>query len=418
MCKVDSDCAAPLVCYSSNLSWTLGESLCACSTWYGRSGESCHGFTLTGVVLLLSGLTMLLCSSLMVAVASRDLYLTFRVLGRDLRRSATTTLLSSWAAVLSFALWRMCYLGELLDTGSFESMSGQPAERNSSWGPATRMFILLTQLFACLAALNISVMWVELSSSTTSAAQIENVRLHRRKCGVFGGVFTLCMAAAALSGHTELSTLVAAPFLAVLAVLFIVGRLRLLRLMLEAADAAQVRHEASLEARAPRPSMSEFATDAGFEADDSSSVVTASTAAASQTGSASSQRQQQQHRHEQQHKSPADRLRRSTLAIEKTSLRVTIALLLIVVFGMVYFALVALPQGSWKAVAPLGMLSAPTLAGEMLSAAMLYLLASILVYSHRGTHKLISRARQEREHAVKSSNLGSARTYLDVARGV
>jgi hypothetical protein len=352
-------------------------------------------------------------------LASRDLYLTFRVLGRDLRGSATTTLACTWAAVLSFALWRLSYLGELLDTAAFDKLVGQPQDRNSRWGPATRMFILLTQLFACLAALNVSVMWVELSSSSTSAAQIENIRVHRRKCGIFGGVFTFCMAAVALSGHSELGTLVATPFLAVLAVLFIVGRLRLLRLMLSAAEAAQLRHNASLEARAPRPSMSEGGTEAGSEADDSSSVLTASTCAASQSGSTASQRQQQQQQqqqqhqqqhHKHQHKSPAHRMRRSMLAIEKTSLRVTIAMLLIVVFGMVYFALIALPQGSWKAVAPIGTLSAPTLAGEMLSAAMLYLLGSILVYAHRGTNKLISRARQERERL--KSDLSSALAHV------
>lgn len=64
LCENDFDCPSKLVCYK-NVSWSEGETFCACDTWFGWSSEDCSVFgpqtifwiVSHGLVVLIAGLS-------------------------------------------------------------------------------------------------------------------------------------------------------------------------------------------------------------------------------------------------------------------------------------------------------------------------------------------------------------------------
>mmetsp|Transcript_6929 Transcript_6929/g.19482 ORF Transcript_6929/g.19482 Transcript_6929/m.19482 type:complete len:440 (-) Transcript_6929:235-1554(-) len=373
-CFADSDCPAPLLCYA-NVSWSDVEAFCGCSSWYGHAGADCKEFNANFYILIsinvVVGLVALVCSVFGII----DIVRTVRLQGPWIPLTASnTTMLLCTAGMICQTMWMLVFSLEVALVDTYTIFVGP--DRVSTVTIFNRSIIVLVEVFAFLSSLNVSVMWIELSRSARSMSpkMVQNVSRYRRVCFVVGAVFTLLMMLAMLLGYAGLGALIAIPFLFVLAVVFLVGRIRMVGLL----------DEAISRSKESRPQQGGFAPSGSHP----TTIPTTSATESSREG--------------RREKTAEERTRRTRRAIKTCSVRVIVALYSIVLSGVAYYAVITLPKGGWHEISPVGKVSGPALTGQLLPISVLGLLLSVFLYSHRITNKLLRRARGQASQSASS----------------
>jgi hypothetical protein len=358
-CTSDSDCnETGYVCYGS-VTWKhelapppLGQPhFCACSSWYGWGGEECTSFSaMSWIMAAGDGVVLLVATALGVV-------LWFDVLQMLLKRqmgwnSTSLTLVSTVLGVNALFMWRLITLVVLLSPRKYD-YTELGSEKINFLSVLMRPFILLSEVFAVVASLNVSVMWIEMAyrAEHMKARAITGVRHYRYVVYSTEALFFVVMGACAALGMWALSGLLALPFLLAVAVTFIVGRLKMMAVLDVALKTAK---------------------STASDVESSSAKATASSS---------------------KDKSVVERTRRAMLAVQRVSLHVVIALCLLILVTLNYTALTFINAAAgWKEFVRPNTISLLMVSQVCIPLCLLYALGAIALYTHRSARKLYRRA--------------------------
>jgi hypothetical protein len=358
-CTSDSDCnATGYVCYGS-VTWKddlaappLGQpQFCACSSWYGWGGEDCTSFSAMSWIQAVGDGSVLLVATALGAV------LWFDVLQMLLKRqmgwnSTSMTLVATVLGVNALFAWRLLTLATLLSPRKYD-YTEYGSEKINVLSVIMRPFVLLTEVLAVVASLNVSVMWIEMAyrAEHMKARAITGVRHYRYAVYSTEAIFFVVMGACAALGEWALSALLALPFLLAISLTFIIGRRKMMAVLDDALRTAK------------------------STASDAESNTAKATASSSKE------------------KSVVERTRRAMLAVQRVSLHVVIALSLLIAVTLIYTALTFINAAAgWKEFVRPNTISLLMLCQTLIPLCLLYAFGAIALYTHRSARKLYRRA--------------------------
>lgn len=386
LCTDDFDCEADAgLCYK-NVSWFNYSSLpgwspdgemtgfCECSTWYSfRSSDGVQCDQIAGV----SGIFVFVFFGVLSVVAFTcaiigtvdfvQLIATNKRTGTPVTFDASFVTLASVILALAFHLgWSISTILIAHDPTAYTVKSlNQEGEKLSTWSANNKFNIFFTILFSFVAAINISVMWIELAFRAKSLKTRIRTQIHYYKKAVQAVtvLFVLIMGSVAAIGAWNLATLVAFPFLAGLLVTFTVGRVRM---------TAVLAHAMSLEGSSKQTGANE----------------------SMEAGSGSGGSFMKTVKRDKKKKDAKERTRRAMVAIKRVSTHVILGILGVLLSGIGYLLTNDIIwSAGWKEVAPTRGFSWVTLVNSCIPLALLYVNCAIFFYAHRNTKKVVRRAR-------------------------
>ncbi len=378
-CTSDYDCnATGYVCYV-NVTWKNDlaappldqPKFCACSSWYGWGGEDCTSFSaMSWIQVAGDGVVLLLATALGVV-------LWYDVLQMLLKRqmgwnSTSLTLVSTALGLQALFAWRLLTLIILLSPRKYD-FTEIGSEKINVLSIPMRPFIVITQVFAVVASLNVSVMWIEMAyrAQHMKARAITGVRHYRHAVYSTEAIFFVVQAACAALGMWSFSALLALPFILAVAVTFIIGRHK----MMEVLNVA-------------------LKTAAKSTASDTESNPTKTTASSSKE------------------KSVEERTRRAMLAVQRVSLHVIIALCLLLAFSFLYTVLTLITAAGWKEFVRPNTISPVMICQTFIPLCLLYAFGAIALYTHRSARKLYRRAGSSYEQSEPGTNSKSENVQM------
>ncbi len=364
-CTFDFDCkVAAEVCFT-NVSWSDlddAEGFCSCSTFYGWQGENCdENGLMTYYVLFTQGFSGVL-AGLMLLVSIVDITKLISAQKRVTFTSNTITLLSCFFSLFFFTLWCVFRILIVVDRDAYtEFVNGaEDAEKVSTWSYINRPIMFFVFLFATIASINVSVMWVEVAwrAKKMRTTVIQNPKFYRIKVYWFQGLFCVAMGGCAAAGVWDIAIFVALPFLLVIAFAFWVGRNRMQDLLGEMASSTP-------------SSQMDTSNEGGGESSKGFMFGRV-----------------------KKKKDKVAQTRRTLKSIRLTSLNVIIGVVITVLSGIFYFLFNSiLAEGGWKEFSQPGTFAPPLFFSDLTANAILYILFWIYRYSHRNTVKIIRRTR-------------------------
>ncbi|GBG26203.1 Hypothetical Protein FCC1311_024242 [Hondaea fermentalgiana] len=399
-CETDFDCVDNLICYPASVSWTGFErNVCLYSGAYVNPFTGEWNATTYCIIVLCTAQVVV--GLLLFTVGFYDLCRTAYAFGRRVRLNAgTNTTLAATGAALFHILWQLALLGVALDQDNFDEYPAdvENPEKVGRFSLTQRVFTFLCLVLIVFAALQISVLWVEIaqrarSLSTTTANSITQ---HRRGLLIFAVIFTLTMLPVAALGLWQLSTPIAYLFYLLLIVIFATGRILMVRLLDEHLEIV-----ANLQQKA--------APVIAFGGKNETSA-----------NPMSSTRPSKKHR-KGQGSSQSSAAERKTIevirVIQHTSMHVITGLFVLLIVGPVTFLLqfdgVMSEAGSREYMGP--SLSVLVVFELIYSATLLYILFFIQKYAHRSSSKLVKNELGSQTHSTSNPEDGSFSSVEDGA---
>ncbi|GBG26204.1 Hypothetical Protein FCC1311_024252 [Hondaea fermentalgiana] len=371
-CEYDFDCATSLICYPASVTWTgTDDNVCLHVGYYVDpfSGER----NATTYYLILVCVLQVLVASVVFSVGVRDIGRSIYVFGRKLRWNATTkTTLTATFAALFHALWQLCMLGTTLNQDTFDKRTSDndDAEKLGRFSLVQRPMIFLCIMFMVFAALQVSVLWVEIAqhSRRMNAVTVHGVKRYRMAVVAFELVFAASMLPVAMVGVWSLSIPVAFPFILAIGITFAVGRARMMHLLRDTLTSFS-NDNGKLGQSPSLPSLEEKRSPDSPQSRSNPSAGRALPVSA------------------------ARRTRKVMKVIERTSLQVTIGLFSVLLAGLLYFLLdfegIFAPAGGRQFMTP--KLSIVTVFQMFINISLLYIIVFIQSYAHRSTAKIVNR---------------------------
>mmetsp|Transcript_19243 Transcript_19243/g.31598 ORF Transcript_19243/g.31598 Transcript_19243/m.31598 type:complete len:409 (-) Transcript_19243:38-1264(-) len=348
-CKVDNDCPATKICYIGVEWGPTTEGFCQCNTWYGYQGDNCDEFGTTTNVMLAVIIFQIVIGVVLACFALSAWFKYMYTFRKDLLSSPATlvTLTAATLAVVSFVVCRLLVVLSTASPNAHDAWTSwaEDATKTDVYTLAARPFIFLTQLFTVVAALHVSVLWVEIANNANKMRvnNVKTVTKYRRAVVVTEILFGIAIGVVAALGKFQLSVVVGLPFITIMIVTFLVGRHRMVSLL--------------------------------------NVTLTSSV----NEGSSSAEKSKE--------KDAIHRTRRAMRAINRCSLLVVIGLVGVLIFSLLYFIMGStfVFDAGWKKFAPYGSFASIYLINDVMYWSMFLVQVAVLHYSYRNAMKLIRR---------------------------
>jgi len=385
-CEFDRECPAGEICYVNTTWMTDGTgAFCDCYAFYGWERANGAGpcdqlgaLSYYGLVVSFIMSTVSLVLALMCWYDFWSLVLLLKTRVKQNLNSMFLSLFSIGMALNAFTVFRILTgMNNLYPMGAIEYFGNSvEGEKFAKFAMYVRPFFFVVQVFTVVAALNVSVLWVELAyrAEKMKAKMINSVTYYRRTVHIFEAVYTLTMGGLVGFGLWGISAIAILPFVLTIIVVFIIGRVKMVRLL--------------------ETTLSSFG-DSGSSKENSSSFF--------------------RFKKEKREKTSEDRTRRTLLAIKRTSLHVIIGLVTLMISCGV-FAYLDQVVGYRNVIEPGQSFSVYNVALDAVNLSILYVLAVLYYYIRRATKKIYRRQKQmmlqESELSKEDSKTNSPSSFF------
>jgi len=214
---------------AQNATWNNGETLCACTVWYGWSGPDCANFTSQTYFLLSSTVFQGILALILTSIGGFGVFQFYRKNGRKINAQILTLGLIVFTCFF-IACWRWTVFAITLRPGD----NTLEAEANDEdkiplLVPVERLFIGFSLCFAVVAILNVSLLWIQVAkqSKAMSRNMSRNLLIFRRTIFVLEAVLIIVVVGAFASGNTGLAGFGAFPFLLIIIFTYGYGAIRM-----------------------------------------------------------------------------------------------------------------------------------------------------------------------------------------------
>ncbi len=356
-CSDDFDCPVAFMCDVNKQ--------CSCNIWFDWQGKDCtepgeatwfiYVFSTLYAVAGLVGFLWIF--KQIVSVARKDTSILTR------RNTVVLAHGLNGLAFAAFGAWHVFYFLEAYTPESTTlsiRLAGPEFNRTSTWAVVTRTFIVSTQIIATLATLHLSMAWVDVGykADTLSKEKRKSMKIILTCLEV---LFIMTMVGISFTGQLELAAIVISPFVAILVILILVGRSKLV-------------HQLSKAVALVDPSDMESSSD--FNDAASTKPVPDANKFADDPFSRRRQLQGSKARHEMQR-------------IRTSSFHIALSLIIIIGSGIAFFMMTWLPKDSWKGLRTPNGASLVTYTVNSIPLGLLYLLCAIHWYTRVSVTKII-----------------------------
>lgn len=239
-CTTDWDCPTTLICYTSEQSWfyegfgdDVGNSTCACATWYGWTGDDCLELSMpTYVSLSIQSLTALgaLIWGLLGAYTIWRVYRVDRE-NKFFTAGNITAIFCNLALWLLFA-WRLVNIVMFTRPDLYYMHISGDTDKLTELTVPDRTLTALTACFTTLSGLNISLMWLQVADESRRLRhQVAYLTWYRKVIIAFEITYAIAIIAVMAANVPFYATLVSFPFILFVVVTFLIGQHKMTSLL-------------------------------------------------------------------------------------------------------------------------------------------------------------------------------------------
>mmetsp|Transcript_21783 Transcript_21783/g.38503 ORF Transcript_21783/g.38503 Transcript_21783/m.38503 type:complete len:453 (-) Transcript_21783:70-1428(-) len=365
-CKEDDDCRVAEVCVQAEISWNLRNvSYCHCNMYYGWTGPDCMSFSGRSTVVALCSVLMEFVCAFVVFVLSKDLYQLWKTNNKSFKvDSLLVTLVSTLITAVLTMIWRFLFLCQVL-MPSLDSRIAGNGQAPMNLPMAVSSYVQSSQAtMTFVSTVLTSVMWIEVSSSARnrSLQLVTNVRRYRRVVYISSSTFCMLVLVTQVLGYQDLSVILTTPLMLLCAVIFAVGRHRMVKLLKQVARSSEV----SLD-----PNGKPF-------------------------------RQR-------------DPVKDALVIINRTAMYAIFGLMYVILSGVLYLMLNQSPKG-WAEYADPSTFSLVIFAGSSIVCGIIFLLVVVALYTHRQAQKVIRTRTFEQKEREKFASAPQMAKHVSSAR--
>lgn len=217
-CSDDFDCKLGLLCYR-DVTWLPANvsSLCGCNMWEGMVGSDCTGLSQQSGAILFIVTAVFLGAALALAV---NVWLLWSIAcAPQLRHWSTqsVTLVFAFISLLGLCEWRACRFAAIFYPNSVYGPEALPHISFKVNIPvlAEKVGLSLAVLFGLLAALNLSIRWIEVARTSAHMVNMDSSLWgeNKRKIWLFQLLFCVVLSLAVGLGKFDVAIFAALPLL-------------------------------------------------------------------------------------------------------------------------------------------------------------------------------------------------------------
>jgi len=228
-CSGDFECPSTELCFVG-VSWLPQNvsSLCACSTFYGWRGPTCEspGTQTLFLLVIASGILVAALMGFIYAIrAMRRLWEASPSMRALRKNPSCATLIYVFSSLLSVIAWRLSTIVVLTSPEKNDLALSVSDEKLHRGIVAENSFKALAMIFATLASLNVSLVWIHVARKSARMVRVEPNQWGNFDKAVYAFeiLFVAVLIVGATRARTALAAALALPFLLIIAISYAWG---------------------------------------------------------------------------------------------------------------------------------------------------------------------------------------------------